>query len=179
MTVALTIVLLIALQAGPATEWKDQAPSPAGWRNVRPGMTVDELIGALPTEAARDKDVKYADGTTGQKAKMKRKVKVDGIDYEVSFYFAADKHLESVNFFSNKVKKETLSAVVSAFTGLLGEPTHTDAKPFPDGSRTDSASWKGPETTLTVTSGTMPLGGFITGRLVTVTMNYKRPLNGK
>lgn len=45
-------------QTGKVTEWKEQAPTSAGWRTVRPGMTVDELISAMPGIEARKKKSK-------------------------------------------------------------------------------------------------------------------------
>lgn len=174
MTVALSLVLVLALQAAATTDWKTHAPSSTGWRTVTPGMSVDDVVRALPNEVGPGKQVKYSDGTTGSETKLKRKIKVDRIDYEVSFYFNAEKHLESIVFFSNKVKKETFGEVTAAFAALRGEPTSKEEKPFPDGSKTETASWRDGDTTLHVTYATVPLGGFITGRIVTVAMNYKK-----
>lgn len=169
----LSLVLVVALQGAATTDWKTHAPWSIGWRTVTPGMTIDDVVRALPNEVGPGKQVKYSDGTTGSETKLRRKIKIDRTDYEVSFYFNADRRFESIVFFSNKVKKETFGEVTAAFTGLRGEPTSKEEKPFPEGSKMETA-WKDGDTTLRVTYATVPLGGFVTGRIVTVAMNYQR-----
>jgi hypothetical protein len=174
MLAAFSVVVAIALQAPTSSEWKTQAPSSAGWRTVTLEMTVDEVTRALPNELGAAKRQDYSDGTTGLEMKLKKKVSVDGIDYEVKFGFDAARRLRSIVFFSNKVKKETFGEVVAAFTDLRGQPSDTQQKAYPDGGKLDQASWKDGETTLFVNYATTPLGGFITGRIVTVVLNVKK-----
>jgi hypothetical protein len=69
--------------------------------------------------------------------------------------------------------KETFGEVTAAFTGR-GEATSKEEKPFPDGSKTETASWQDGDTTLHLAYSPVPLGGFVTGRVITVAMNYKK-----
>jgi hypothetical protein len=165
----LVLTLVAAFQAAPS-EWKTHAPTPAGWRNVTMQMTVEDVARALAAEVAPAKPVNYSDGTTGSEMKLKKKVAVDGIDYEVKFGFDAERRIQSIAFFSNKVKKETFAGVVAAFTDLRGQPTATDHKAMSDGGTLDTTSWTVGESSLNVNYATIPLGGFVTGRIVTVVM---------
>ncbi|MFN8091117.1 MAG: hypothetical protein U0599_02595 [Vicinamibacteria bacterium] len=172
MIAALGAVVVVMMQAGTTTDWKAQAPSENGWRAVTPSMTVDEVTRALAGEESTTKKVKYSDGASGWQTQLKKRIRVDGIEYEVSVYFDAEKHLQSIALFSNKVKKQTFAEVTVALVGLFGEPTNKEETAGPDGSKTETTSWKRNGTTLRVTYATVPLGGFVTGRIVTVVMAY-------
>jgi hypothetical protein len=168
------LVVALALQAATPSDWKTHAPSSAGWRTVTLEMTVDDVARVLPGELGPPKRENYTDGTTGLEVKLKKKVHIDGIDYEVRFGFDAARRLRSIVFFSNKVKKETSGGVVAAFTDLRGQPTSREQKAFPDGGTLDRTVWQDGEITLSVNYATTPLGGFVTGRIVTVVMNVKK-----
>lgn len=161
---------------GQGSEWKEQVPTSIGWRTVRPGMTVDELNSAMPGENFRTKKMKYTDGTRGQQTSLKKKVKIDGLDYKVSFDFDSAGHLLSIAFLCNsKVRKESFSNVVASFTGLLGDPNGKETNSSLDGSQNlISWTWKQANSVLSVLSGTLKQGIFVVGRLVIVSMYYEK-----
>lgn len=133
---------------------------------------MDELSRALPGDAARDKDQKDADGKTYQKAKLRKKVKIDGLDYDVTFRFDSAARLDNIRFFCNKVKKETFSTIVIAFTELLGEPKPKERTDFPSGDVFERVSWEKADTVFSVSQGIKQLTAFMTGRYVIVTITY-------
>ena len=165
---------IIENQAGQVTDWKEYAPTTAGWRTVHTGMTIDELINALPGVEARTKKVSYTDGTTGQQTSLKKKVEIDGLNYKVSFLFDSDGHLIKIALLCNsKVKKETFSNIVNIYTVLLGEPTNKEAHSYPDGSQDIvSWTWKQTNSIFSVLSGTFRSDMIVIGRLIIVSMYY-------
>jgi hypothetical protein len=173
----------VAATTSPQTavsDWKGDVPLTTGWRSARRGMTMEELLRAMPGDAVPDKDRQYdkfgtvPDGIVHQWAKLRKKVKLDGVDYEILFRFDSSGRFDGLEFFSNQVKKETFEAVVKVFTGLFGEPTGKANKVYPSGDTIDSLSWTKEDTFLYVISATKQMTAFVTGRLVDVKVNYKQ-----
>lgn len=106
------------------------APSSAGWRMLRWGMTVDEVLQTLPGTSERQKASKVElrrgvveDAETTIQAKLKKKVVYDQLEYEVRFGFNKGGQLALIWLRCVKAKKESLATEMAAFTDLLGKPS--------------------------------------------------------
>src|SRR5262245_46903306 len=135
--------LLFLPQAQSVSDWKAQAPTDAGWKSAKIGMTAEEFQQAFAGEASIKMDQKFADGTKRPYGKLRNKFTVDGIEYEAEFFFDVDKRLNSLSLIANKIQQDTMANAVRVFTELRGEPTERKEEPLKnDIGKSELVAWK-------------------------------------
>lgn len=114
--------------------WLQNIPSAEGWRSLKWGTSIEELVKIYPNEIERLKKPERVipwDPTFRStfRARFKQKLPIDGHKYIVRFGFDDDGHLNYVHvscYYVTKGKSfdEAFKAAVRTFTELLGEPGH-------------------------------------------------------
>ncbi|MCC6293289.1 MAG: hypothetical protein IT164_11620 [Bryobacterales bacterium] len=127
-SVVLTSCVLPTASAELAIE--KELATDTGWRVVKWRTTVAEVARAFGKDFQEQKrSGKEKGASVSIRGKLKSKLPLDGLEYEVKFGFSPSDQLNSVYMVSNKAKKESFAELRQRLTELFGE-THSQDRAY-------------------------------------------------
>lgn len=154
------------------SDWIKDPPSSVGWRVARWRMSVDEVINAFPGDVKRKND-KDSREKIKIRAKFQKKVRYDGLEYDVEFGFDTSERFSYLRFECKKAKKDSFDHVSTSFTELFGEASKKGDKTYPLGDTLRWISWDKENIKVEVSHVVSRINAFMTFRDIIVIVEHR------
>src|ERR1035438_1446364 len=128
----LTTVFFSFARVAPSAELalEKQLATNDGWREAKWRMPVADVAQAFGKEFQEQKrSNKEKDAAVSIRGKLKTKLSLDGLEYEVKFGFNSADQLNSVYLVCEKAKKESFAEVPQRLSELFGD-THSQDRTY-------------------------------------------------